>query len=195
MPAERLSIAQVSPHPWEAPHEVNEFAGHVAAELAERGHRVVIVAPSTSRAAVRESKKLIREARERSGSAFGAAWKETRLGGEGPPVLAIGTGLPIGPRRRATPVPLDMNRNFEMLLDSVELDVVHVHDPFMASASATALRHSRSLNVGTFHEPTERTLSTQVARPLVEMFFGRLDARNVTSRGAEAMMERFFPGP
>ncbi len=194
---EPLSIAHVSPYPWEVRHEVNEFAGSVAAELTERGHRVLIAAPSESRAAVRESKKLIRAARERPSSAFGASWKATRLGGDGPPVLALGSGLPmlsLGPRPRVAPVPLDINRTTETLLEAVELDVVHVHDPFVPSAASTALRHSRSLNVGTFHEPTERALSTQVARPLVEIFFGRLDARNVTSEATEALMERFFPG-
>ena len=61
------------------------------------------------------------------------------------------------------------------------LDIVHVHEPFAPSLSSAALRHSFSLNVGTFHDPQERVLSTQVARPLVEIFFGRLDARTVTS--------------
>jgi len=191
-----LSIAQVSPHPWEARHEVNEFAAQVAADLTGRGHRVLIAAPAESRTAVRESRRLIAEARERPGSAFGPGWRHTRLGGDGPPVLAIGSGLPLplGPRPRAAPVPLDVSRALDTLLGSVELDVVHVHDPFLPSASSTALRHSRSLNVGTFHEPTERTLSTQVARPLVEIFLGRLDARTVTSAGTEALMGRFFPG-
>ena len=63
-----------------------------------------------------------------------------------------------------------------------ELDIVHVHEPFAPSVSSTALRHSYSLNVATFHAPQERVLSTQVARPLVEIFFGRLDARTVTQR-------------
>ena len=70
----------------------------------------------------------------------------------------------------------------EELLGGVELDIVHVHDPFAPSAASVALRHSRSLNVGSFHEPSERILSTQVARPLVEIFFGRLDARTVSCR-------------
>jgi predicted metal-dependent phosphoesterase TrpH/glycosyltransferase involved in cell wall biosynthesis len=194
--AERLSIAQFSPHPWEAHHEVNEFAGAVAAELAERGHRVFVAAPSESRAAIRESRALIREARERPDAAFGARWKGTRVGGDGPPVLAIGSGLPLprGPRPRVAPVPLGVDRTVEGLLESVEVDVVHVHDPFAPSASSTALRHSRSLNVGSFHEPSERILSTQVARPLVEIFFGRLDARTVASEETGALMERFFPG-
>jgi predicted metal-dependent phosphoesterase TrpH/glycosyltransferase involved in cell wall biosynthesis len=118
------------------------------------------------------------------------------LGDSGPPVLAVGSSLamPRGPRPRAAPVPIDLSRPLEELLGSVELDIVHVHDPFAPSAASVALRHSRSLNVGSFHEPTERILSTQVARPLVEIFFGRLDARVVSGKATAALMERFFPG-
>ena len=60
-------------------------------------------------------------------------------------------------------------------------DIVHVHEPFAPSVSTAALRHSLSLNVATFHAPQERVLSTSVARPLVEIFFGRIDARTATS--------------
>jgi predicted metal-dependent phosphoesterase TrpH len=79
------------------------------------------------------------------------------------------------------------------LLKSRQLDVVHVHDPFAPSAPSAALRHSFSLNVATFHAPQERVLSTQVARPLVEVFFGRIDARTVTSAATAELLERYFP--
>ena len=185
---ERLTIAQVTPQPWGARHEINEFAGRVASELAERGHRIVIAAPSESRAEVRDSRAAIAAAKDRPASLFGR--------GE-PRVLALGTGIPLprGPRPRAAPLPLDISRALEGLLGGVEFDVVHVHDPFAPSVSSAALRHSRSLNVGSFHEPSERILSTQVARPLVEIFLGRLDARTASCGETESLMERFFPGP
>jgi predicted metal-dependent phosphoesterase TrpH/glycosyltransferase involved in cell wall biosynthesis len=194
---EALSIAQVSPHTWGGPHEVNEFVSRVSAGLAERGHRVVIAAPTASRAAVRESRRVIRAARERPKALFDGSWNGARARGEsGPPVLAVGASLamPRGPRPRAAPVPIDPGRALEELLGGVELDVVHVHDPFAPSTASAALRHSHSLNVGSFHEPTERILSTQVARPLVEIFLGRLDARTTSSRTTSDLMERFFPG-
>jgi predicted metal-dependent phosphoesterase TrpH len=72
-------------------------------------------------------------------------------------------------------------------------DIVHVHEPFAPSVSAAALRHSLSLNVATFHAPQERVLSTQVARPLVEIFFGRIDARTVTSEATGRLLEGYFP--
>jgi predicted metal-dependent phosphoesterase TrpH len=74
-----------------------------------------------------------------------------------------------------------------------QFDVVHVHDPFAPSAPSAALRHSFSLNVATFHAPQERVLSTHVARPLVEIFFGRIDARTVTSAETAQLLERYFP--
>jgi predicted metal-dependent phosphoesterase TrpH/glycosyltransferase involved in cell wall biosynthesis len=197
MTPERLSIAQVSPHPWGAANDVEEFVGRVASILSQRGHRVLIAAPASSRAAVRESRQAIRAARERPATLFGEAWEGTRAGGDaGPPVLAVGSSLPMppGPAPRAAPVPIDVSRSLEELFATVDLDVVHVHDPFAPSAGSVALRNSRSLNVGSFHEPTERVLSTQVARPLVEIFFGRLDARTVSARATSELMERFFPG-
>jgi hypothetical protein len=40
-----FSIAQVSPHPWEARTDLGVYVERVAAELAARGHRVLVVAP------------------------------------------------------------------------------------------------------------------------------------------------------
>ena len=67
---DRYAIAQVTPHPWEDEHEVNAFAGELASELAARGHRLLVLAPSRSRALVRESRKLIRAARENPETLF-----------------------------------------------------------------------------------------------------------------------------
>lgn len=197
MPArEPLSVAHVTPHPWGPHHEVNELVGRVGGELQARGHRVLIAAPSDSRAEIRASRAAIRAAAGDPASLFDGSWRGQRAGGDGPPVLAVGQGIPLprGPRPRAAPVPLDVSRTLERLLEELPLDIVHVHEPFAPSAASIALRHSRSLNVGSFHEPTERLFSTQVARPLVEIFFGRLDARTASSRGTAELLERYFPG-
>ena len=187
MGADSLSIAQVSPHPWGKRHEINEFVARTSAELAERGHRVLIVSPSDSRKAIRESRRLIREAEVNPR----AIWR-----GENPRVVAIGQSIPLpsGPRRRPAPLPVDVSRALERLLGSVPLDVVHVHEPFAPSTGSAALRHSMSLNVATFHEPVERVLSTQVARLVVEVFFGRIDARTASNEATGELLQRFFPG-
>jgi predicted metal-dependent phosphoesterase TrpH len=130
--AERLSIAQVTPHRRGTRNSVNEYVNRVAEELERRGHEV----------------------------------------------LVLGSGDAVKRRLATTP-----------------FDIVHVHEPFAPRVSSTALRHSFSLNVATFHGPQERVLSTQVARPLVEIFFGRLDARTVATPATAELLERYFPGP
>jgi predicted metal-dependent phosphoesterase TrpH/glycosyltransferase involved in cell wall biosynthesis len=91
-------------------------------------------------------------------------------------------------------LPLDVSRTIEDLLDNAKFDFVHVHEPFAPSASSVALRHSRALNIGTFHSTTERVLSTQVARKLVELVFGRLDGRTASYAATRDLVQRFFPG-
>jgi len=182
---ERFAIAQITPHPWEDEHEVNAFAGELAHELAERGHRLLVLAPSRSPQLVRESRKLIRSARERPEALFDPDG--------GVRVLGVGELLPLQRRGGAPSPPVDIARTIEEVLALAPLDFVHVHEPFAPSASSVALRHSRALNVGSFHAPTERVLSTQVARRFVELFFGRLDARTASFGATRDVMERFFP--
>jgi predicted metal-dependent phosphoesterase TrpH len=91
-------------------------------------------------------------------------------------VVSVATGEPV-----------------KRLLASRPFDIVHVHEPFAPSVASAALRHSLSLNVATFHAPQERVLSTHVARPLVEIFFGRIDARTVTSAATAGLLEGYFP--
>jgi hypothetical protein len=98
-----------------------------------------------------------------------------------------------GARRRTAALPIDVARTIEELLTTVELDFVHVHEPFAPSTSNAALRHSRALNVASFHSSTERLLSTLVARRFVESFFGRLDARTAATAATAMLMGRHFP--
>ena len=57
-----LTIAQVTPFPWESRREVNEYVERLSHELAQRDHRVLVLAPSSSRTLVRDSRRLIRAA-------------------------------------------------------------------------------------------------------------------------------------
>jgi glycosyltransferase involved in cell wall biosynthesis len=178
---EPLSIAQVTPYPWEDRHDVNTFVARVSDELASRGHSVLVVAPSSSRALVRDSRKAVR------GGALELAPGEVR-------VLAVGEALPPLPGRRRAALPIDVARTISDLFERVALDLCHVHEPFAPSVASTALRHSRALNVGTFHAPTERVVATQVARKVVQLVFGRLDARTAAYGATADLLQRFFPG-
>jgi hypothetical protein len=169
-----FSIAHVSPYPWEArENEVNAHIGQLAGALSARGHSVLILAPSRSPERVRESRRELRAARSRP---------ETLLEGanEGTPrVIAIGEVLDVSSAvgRQARVLPVDVARTLEELLGRTPLDFVHVHDPIAPSASSTALRYSRALNVGSFHASNEPLLPKTLTRRFTESFLGRLDAR------------------
>ena len=195
-----FSLAHVTPYPWEAEHAVNAHIARVAAELSERGHRVLILAPSRSPERVREDRKTLRAARERVGGAS-SLLEGTDTGT--PRVIAVGEVLDVqsgarASRRRAGggvgSLPIDVARTLQELLGAVELDFVHVHEPFPPSASSVALRHSRALNIGSFHAPTERLLSTVLAKRFVSTFFGRLDARTASLKATAKLMDKHFPG-
>ena len=173
-------IAQVSPYAWEDGNDVNAFVREVSDRLVKRGHQVVVVAPSHALDLVHASRRAVRAG-------------EVTL--DGLRVLGVGEVLPFRSARRPASVPVDVARTIEELLDTVAFDFVHVHEPFAPSVPAAALRHSRALNVGSFHASTERLISTQVARRVVELFFGRLDARTVAWPATRELMARWFPAP
>ncbi len=188
MSRSRLAIAHVTPYPWGAGrHEITTYVERVTAELAGRGNQVLIVAPSRSSEAVRETRQAISAAREDPAALLPEP-------GAPPRVLAVGDALPDlpGSARRAPALPVDVSRTIENLLAILPLDVCHVHEPFAPSTSSAALRYSRALNVGTFHQPTERLLSTQVARKVVSLVLGRLDARTASFGATRDLMQRFF---
>src|SRR3954463_13159099 len=93
--AERFAIAQVAPHPLEDANEVGTFAAEVSRELAARGHRVLLLAPSRSPELVRESRRLIRSGRERPEDLFDPDG--------GVRVLGVGELLFAGARRGINP--------------------------------------------------------------------------------------------
>ena len=185
--AESLSILQVTPLPLDRRSEVNHFVRRLSEGLAGRGHSVLVVAPGGGRDAAAGVKSLLDRAARTGESPVGP--------GEPPETLGLGgIEMPNGSRRRQAPVGVEAAGRLEQLLSLARFDVVHVHDPFLPGFSSAALRHSFSLNVGTFHEATERPFATLVARPFLEVFFGRLDARTASSMSAAAQLDRFFPG-
>jgi len=188
--SERFSIAHVTPYPWEAQdNAVNRHVREVAGRLAAGGHEVLVLAPSHSQERVRESRRAIRAARGETARLLRDARPDE------PRVIAVGEVLDVtgGARRRPSALSIDVARTIEELLSTLELDFVHVHEPFAPSTSNAALRHSRALNVGSFHSSTERLLSTLLARRFVESFFGRLDARTASLPETAALMAKHFP--
>ncbi len=167
-----LLIAQVCPRPISEDHPAARHARLLARGLAERGHRVVIVAPSRDRAAVRTSRAAI---------TTDPAQLIPEPGGE-PTQVAIGeVSVSVRAGRREGVLPVDVTRALEELFDAVPFDICHLHDPLPPSVGAAALKASGALNVATFHGSPQRALSAPITRRMREQRFGRLDARLATS--------------
>jgi predicted metal-dependent phosphoesterase TrpH/glycosyltransferase involved in cell wall biosynthesis len=188
-----LAIAHVTPYAWDGDRahatvpgvagEVNRAIARTSQRLAERGHRVLVIAPSTSTTAVRATRRALRAGTDLFDADGAVA------------VLPVGEVLTApGSVRRGAGLPVDVARTVEELLGGVSLDICHVHEPFGPSVASAALRYSRALNVGTFHAPTERVVATQMTKKLVELVFGRLDARLASFDATAALMTRHFPG-
>ncbi|HEY2635778.1 MAG TPA: glycosyltransferase, partial [Solirubrobacteraceae bacterium] len=183
-----LALAHVSPFAWEDDHEVRRHVAAVTGELAARGHQVLIVAPSHSSGLVRESRRAIRAVRDDPAALLPEP-------GTAPRLLGVGEVVALAPsRRRAPSLPIDVARTIEEALTAAPLDVVHVHEPFAPSAASAALRHSRALNVGTFHAPAERVWATQLARRMTQLLLGRLDARVASYRATADLLRRYVGG-
>ena len=182
--SERLAIAQVSPFALEANTEVGQYVSRLSDELSARGHRVLVLAPSHSPELVDASRRMLRGAPEAL---------LARADGQ-PLVLGAGEVLPFtSGKQRAASLPVDVARTIDEALQTLPLDIVHVHEPFPPSASSVALRTAHALTVGSFHHPTERVLSTQLGRPLAQLLFSRLDARTASYQATRELMDRFFP--
>ncbi|MEN0015917.1 MAG: glycosyltransferase [Solirubrobacteraceae bacterium] len=167
-----LLIAQISPRPIDDHHEATRHALLLAHGLADRGHRVILVAPSRDRAAIRTVRSTLATDPQSLVPAPG-----------GPPtVLAIGEAMaPVRAGRREGVVPVDVARALEELFEAIQFDLCHLHDPLPPSVTATALKASGALNVATFHASPQRLLSTPITKRTREQRFGRLDARLATS--------------
>ncbi len=180
---EPLAIAQVTPFAWEVDGEVNQFVSKVSDELAARGHRVAIIAASTSAARVRDGRRLISK---RGGQLFDGS-------ADGPQLIAVAETLAAAPGGRRLALGSDVTRTLAELFESSSLDICHLHEPFAPSIPSAALRSSRFLNVGSFHTPTERAAAAQVTRRVSRLLLGRLDARTASYATTTAILERHFP--
>jgi predicted metal-dependent phosphoesterase TrpH len=195
---QRFAIAHVTPYPWESQsNPVNETVAELTSELSRRGHSVLVLAPSRSPAAVRSSRGELRDARAQA-DGLGSLLSGTDTGE--PRVIAIGEVLDVpiptreSRRARVGAVPVDIARMLEELLGRTPLDFLHVHDPLPPSASSTALRYSRALNVGSFYSQGSREPATALGRRFSESLLGRLDARIEASEQGAKELERLYLG-
>lgn len=166
-----MKIAQVSPYDWLTPGGVNRHVEQLAGHLAEAGHEVRILAPSSEPV---DDPRVI-------------------VAGYPVPVPAAGSSA------RISLDPL-LGRRVRRILEEEQFDVVHIHEPLMPTLPIQVLRHSRTanpgvVNVGTFHARKDGGNRLYgYGRLLLKRWFREIDGKIAVSPPAATYVERYFPG-
>ena len=190
MSAARYKIGMLTPFSWTVPTSVNRHVQALAERFSALGHQVTVIAPSDDKAALREARRRVRAVLlGKAPAVFGQDEPSPRF------FFAGGT-YPVRHNRslKVIAAPVDLISNIDVLMESEELDLLHLHEPFAPSLGWTALRHAKCPLVATFHANSERLTQYWLTRPIFERFFASFDAVIATSQAARDTAARTFPG-
>ena len=187
--AETLTICLVSPYALAGSHPVAEYVRNEATGLAGRGHRVTVLAPSSSTRSLRSGRERLRALAGGDREAVHA------LAGE-PLAIAVGPAVPQGTRGRGrgAGIPVAASANVALAVGEGVFDIVHAHDPTVPGLATAALRHTRGLTVATFHAETERALAYPLRGGSRKRFGARIDALVAVSPQAAQLASALYPG-
>ncbi len=164
-----MKIGLVSPYDFSVPGGVVKHIYYLAKHFREMGHEVKVIAPC-SREDVPLSEYLVK-------------------------VSSLVVGIPsAGSVARVSISPL-VYRKAKKILEEENFDVVHIHEPFTPMLPVAVLRHSKALNIGTFHayRPDPHPV-LEYSDVLLKRLADKLDGRIAVSMAARDYISRYFPG-
>src|SRR5205823_6158068 len=91
-------------------------------------------------------------------------------------------------------VGLHLTNRIKHMVREGGFDVIHYHEPLMPVLPITALRFSRTINVGTFHAFARSNIGYYYGKPLLKRYVRRLHARIAVSNPAREFVRHYFPG-
>ena len=163
-----MKIALVTPYQYPYPGGVTEHVWHLDQYFREWGHEVKIIAPCPEDATDVPSNVI-------------------RMGTH---ITPIGFGGSIS---RITLSP-QIYRPVKKLLKAENFDIIHLHEPLMPALPLFVLRHSKTINVGTFHAYRETPhWGLETLRPVFDPFFDKLHAKICVSHAAWDLISRYYP--
>lgn len=164
-----MKIALVSPYDYPYPGGVTEHISHLAAEFRRRGHEVHIMAPQSASGREHATAEIIH---------------------------AVGSVVPVpanGSVARIS-VSLRLSRQVKEVLERERFDVVHLHEPLLPALPVTVLRHSKTVNIGTFHAFAQSNYGYFYGKPILKYFLGKLHGKIAVSPPARDFVSEYFPG-
>lgn len=91
-------------------------------------------------------------------------------------------------------VGLRPSKKVKQVLESEAPDVVHIHGSLALTLPVLAIRHSRAVNVMTFHAGHNHSVGYLLFKPLLLPYFRKLYGLIAVSEVARASMAKYFPG-
>ena len=162
-----LSVGLVSPYDYANQGGVTEHVKHLANELRVQGHRVKVLAPfSTDKSDVPTD------------------------------VYDLGavTQVPANGSVARISLSTDLRRTIRAILRTEQFDILHVHEPLMPAVPWFVLRHSTSVNIGTFHAFGDYSALYAMGRPFLKRLFARLHGHIAVSPSAYEFVSHYFGG-
>ncbi|MBI5302576.1 MAG: glycosyltransferase family 4 protein [Chloroflexi bacterium] len=163
-----MKIALVSPYDYPYPGGVTEHITHLDRHFRALGHDTRIIAASSADDAALDA-HIIRVTDDVSLVPFS------------------------GSKARVTLSP-QIYRRVKKILEQENFDIVHVHEPTAPILCPIVLRHSKAINIGTFHAYRETNAVYDMANSLIKRALGRLHGRIFVSEAARDYITQYFPG-
>ncbi|RKY82428.1 hypothetical protein DRP98_09005 [candidate division KSB1 bacterium] len=163
-----MKIGIVTPTFYPYPGGISEYVYHTYFELRKRGHEVKIIT-----------------------TFFGDGLTEFEEN-----IYRVGRSIPIlsnGSIGRVA-FSLQLPKKIKRILDAERFDLLHIHEPLVPTLCLISLRHSRTVNIGTFHTFAEFSLGYFIFRPFLRRYNKKLHGRIAVSESARNFVDRYFGG-
>ncbi|MBI2847335.1 MAG: glycosyltransferase family 4 protein [Chloroflexi bacterium] len=163
-----MHIGLVSPYDFAYPGGVTVHVTHLSKQFNEMGHTAKIIAPSSQPNDSSKPENLI--------------------------VVGRPTPVPSGGSIARIALSLRLGPKLKEILREEQFDIVHIHEPMVPLLPITALRHSQTINVGTFHAYHGSNLVLRYTQHILKRWFRKLHGKIAVSRPAMEFASKYFPG-
>jgi len=161
-----MKIALVSPYDYTVPGGVTKHIFYLDKHLRRLGHEVKILAPCSGGGALEEHVISV------SGNVISVPFSGSKA------------RITLSPR---------IYRRVKKILQQERFDIVHIHEPPAPVLPLIVLRHSKSVNVGTFHAYRESYAGYKYGKRIFKILYEKLDGKIVVSQAVREYLSRYFP--
>lgn len=163
-----MRILMVSDNYYPYPGGIAEHIRHASLELRKLDHEVKILT---------------------------ASYGDNRSFGS-PEVIRVGKSvlIPANESFNMIPVGWRLSTRVRQILHEGDFDIVHTHGPLAPVLPMLAIKHSKSVNIATFHAAHSSSLGYKIFSPVLRHYFKKLNGLIAVSEVARESMEKYFHG-